>query len=121
MRKSLAAALGVAVMVVVSGAAVASPMNSKKMDHRAWGTVTKVDAQAMTFTIETPKMKKADQFAVNASTRFVESGRTATFAALKDGEHVRVRYVVENGKDVASAVRVMPARAAKAMKGNKKR
>ena len=116
MRRSMAVALGVAVMVVASGAALASPMRGRKVDHRAWGTVTKVDAQTMTFTIETPQTKKIDQFAVNGATRFVESGKAATFAALKDGVHVKVRFVVENGKDVASAVRVMSPRPAKVMK-----
>ena len=120
MRTKVASILGVALLVAAAGSAVASPMNSKKMDHRAWGTVTKVDAQTMTFTITTPKTKKMAEFAVNSSTRIRESGKTATFAALKDGDHVRVGYVVENGKDVASWVNVKPVKMAKAMKSKKK-
>lgn len=117
MRRSVASAFIVAALVLVAGVSQAKT-TTKVVHHRAWGTVTGVNAQAMTFTVKTAK--KNETFTMNASTMFRDAGKAATSSAVEVGKRVRVTYVVEKGSSVASAVSIMAPRPAKKKTGMKK-
>lgn len=81
------------------------------------GTVSSVDAVAGTITV---KAKKGEETISVPSTVSIHSGKAEVkLADIAAGSRVAVTYKNEDGKPVASAVRVMPMAAKKAAPATK--
>jgi len=68
------------------------------------GTVQKVDEAAKIVTIKGKKEEKT--FTISDMTKVTKGGKKMALADLKEGTNVFVQYKSEEGKDVASAIRV---------------
>lgn len=97
MRKTSIFALVFCLVLGLSVAALA-----KETSHAAKGPITTVNAADNSFAI---KGKSGDEtFAVTASTKIEEHGKTITLNDLKSGEQVEVWYTSNAGKNEASKV-----------------
>ena len=93
-----------ALMISVCVASVSTAKGNHAMTMT--GTVSSVDKSAMTFSLET-KDGKQTPISWTSATK-VHGG------ALKDGEHVDVSVLPKDGKNVATSIRISPAKVAKA-------
>jgi hypothetical protein len=103
MRK-LSSIVLVCLAVVTAGAAVAATTASH---HTAKGDVTSVDASAMTLAVKGEKAGSAEHtYVVDSATKFTSDGKPATFADVKVGEDVTVRFVMKDGKMDATEIKI---------------
>ena len=78
--------------------------------HSISGEIVTVDANAKTVTVKTKKEEVTLNF--SDKTKITSGKEKATFADLKSGEHVRAAAAEEDGKLMAHAIRVIPAKPA---------
>ena len=71
--------------------------------HQATGTISSVDANKLVLS---HKVKGKEE-----ETTFVLNDQTKKEGELKPGEHATVHYKIENKEDVATMVKVSPAKA----------
>ena len=102
MKKTVWVSL-LALMISVCVASVSTAKGNHAMTMT--GTVSSVDKSAKTFSLET---KDGKQTAISWTPA------TKVHGALKDGEHVDVSVLPKDGKNVATSIRISPAKVAKA-------
>lgn len=116
MKKLLTLALALAVAVSFSGAAFAAhsskPMAKmaaahKKVSYKTFkGSVVSVDQTANTIVVKGAGKKATEEtFSVAPSTRLSLKKKAAALADFVAGTKVSVSYSVDNGKNVASAIK----------------
>jgi hypothetical protein len=98
----------VCLAVVGAGAALASTTSHH---HAGWlstkGDITKLDATAKTLGVTGEKKgSKEVLFSVDDKTKIMQSSKTLSFGDLKNDEDVTVYYVVKDGKNVATEIKV---------------
>jgi len=79
--------------------------------HTGWmsvkGDITKLDAAAKTIGVTGEKKgSKEVLFTVDDKTKIVQSSKTLAFGDLKNDEDVTLYYVVKDGKNVATEIKV---------------
>jgi hypothetical protein len=97
----------VCLAVVGAGAALANTSHH----HTGWmsvkGDISKLDATAKTIGVTGEKKgSKEVLFNVDDKTKIVQSSKTLSFGDLKNDEDVTVYYVVKDGKNVATEIKV---------------
>lgn len=70
------------------------------------GDVTAVNAAAKTFSVK--EGEKITEFAWNDSTRVTEAHHAVAETAIVAGAKVMVHYAIDNGKNVAHSIIIMP-------------
>ena len=93
--------ISLAALLIVS-AAVAAPTIVKSHGKSVHGQIAKLDSSAKTFTVTTAKNQSFD-LQWNDATK-------VTGGSLKDGEAATVRYMVRDGKNVATSVMITAAK-----------
>lgn len=83
----------------------------KTRDER--GMIKSVDATAHTLVISDLKNRSEHKFQWNDQTKFTEHGKTATAAALKGGERVRITCSGTGDLLTMQRVQIAPAKAGK--------
>ena len=76
------------------------------------GEVTTVNATAKSFSVK--EGENITEFTWNASTHVSEAHHTVTETALVAGSKVMIHYVVDDGKNVAHSIMIMPPHNAQA-------
>ncbi|PYQ30000.1 MAG: hypothetical protein DMF56_09750 [Acidobacteria bacterium] len=104
MKSSRIIILSLAVLLIVSSvfaATTKAPAAAKSHGKSVHGTVAKLDEGAKTFDVNAGKKSTMVQW--NDATK-------VTGGTLKDGETVTVKYMVHDGKNVATSVMIAAAK-----------
>lgn len=94
--------------LALSSAALCAATTPKTQDER--GTIKSVDVAAQTLVVTDLKNKTEHKFLWNDQTKFTERGKTATAAALKAGERVRINYTGSGDLLTMQRVHIAPAK-----------
>lgn len=71
-----------------------------------------VTGKILTLTPDSIEIKghqgTTQSFVINSETKYGSAEKAETYQNLKQGQHVRVAFVEENGKQVATAIKELP-------------
>lgn len=114
MKRAIAVVLALMFALTLTGLSFAAEtkeapaVEKKEASKHITGDVTAVDAKAMTITVKSKKHEVT--VSVNDKTKITAGKDAKTFADVKAGETVSVKYTATDGKNVAGSVDIHAAK-----------
>lgn len=108
-------------LLVTAGILSLAPLGALAADAPATGTTTTtqpagkttVSGKIVKLTADSIEIKShkgmTQTFAINAETKYGSQEKAENYQDFKDGQHVRINFAEENGKQVATNIQELPA------------